>query len=248
MGKLLIAGIAAAAILPLLASAPYLRRQQLPAQTAATPSKAVADRKVLYWKDPDAGTDFSPTPTKTADGRSYVPVYEDQEPGFAEAKPKVAAGKGKLLYYRNPMGLQDTSPVPKKDGMGMDYIPVYEDEEAGGSTVKVSLDKVQRSGVRTAPVEMRRLDRPVRAPGVAKPDERSLRVVALRADGFIEKLYVNQTGQHVQAGEPLFRVYSPESNIRFGDPLPIELSLFGVAPALIAAITWVAVAPGWASR
>jgi Cu(I)/Ag(I) efflux system membrane fusion protein len=52
----------------------------------------------------------------------------------------------------------------------MDYIPVFEGEEEQGSTVKVSLDKVQRSGVRTAPVEMRRLDRQVRAPGIAKHD------------------------------------------------------------------------------
>src|SRR5213083_1450714 len=51
-----------------------------------------------------------------------------------------------ILYYRNPMGLPDTSPVPKKDTMGMDYIPVYEDEDQeDGKTVKVSLDKVQRS-------------------------------------------------------------------------------------------------------
>ena len=52
------------------------------------------------------------------------------------------------------MGLPDTSPVPKKDWMGMDYIPVYEGEEQDdGKTVKVSLDKVQRSGVRTETVE-----------------------------------------------------------------------------------------------
>ncbi len=140
-----------------------------------------------------------------------MPVYDDQEADFV--KPQAAAapkGKGKIVSYRNPMGLPDTSPVPKKDWMGMDYIGVYEGEDDGGSTVRVSLDKVQRSGVRTAPVEMRRLDRPVRAPGIAKPDERSLRVVALRTDGFIEKLHVNQTGQHVKAGEPLFHLYSPE--------------------------------------
>ena len=48
------------------------------------------------------------------------------------------------------MGLPDTSPVPKKDWMGMDYIAVYEGEEQDdGKTVKVSLDKIQRSGVRT---------------------------------------------------------------------------------------------------
>ena len=52
--------------------------------------------------------------------------------------------------------------------------------------------------------------RPVRAPAVAKIDERTLRDVILRADGFIEKLYVAETGKHVKAGQPLFRVYSPD--------------------------------------
>ena len=83
--------------------------------------------------------------------------------------------ESKVLYYRNPMGLADTSPVPKKDSMGMDYIPVYADEEPfDANVVKVSLDRVQRSGVRTEPVETRHLVRPVRAPGVAKADERTL--------------------------------------------------------------------------
>ena len=170
-------------------------------------------RTVLYWKHPDGDADFSQEPKKTPDGRDYVPVYDDQEADFKEAQPKQAAkakdGSRKILYYRNPMGLADTSPVPKKDWMGMDYIPVYEGEDEPG-TVTVSLDKVQRSGVRTAPVERRSLVQAVRAPGTAKPDERSLRIVSLRADGFIEKLYVNETGKHVKAGDKLFRVYSPQ--------------------------------------
>ncbi len=128
-------------------------------------------------------------------------------PPEAGAAPK--SGR-KILYYRNPMGLPDTSPVPKKDGMGMDYIPVREGEDEGGSTVKVSLDKVQRAGVRTEEARMSSFSRPIRAPGVAKPDERTLFVVTMRADAFIEKLYVNETGRHVEAGEPLFRVYSPD--------------------------------------
>ncbi len=178
--------------------------------SSATTGGAPAARAVLYWKDPDGKADFSPTPKLTADGRDYLPVHEDEEAGIAAAqaaKPKVS---GRVLYYRNPMGLPDTSPVPKKDWMGMDYIAVREGEEEAGSTVKVSLDKIQRSGVRTASAEMRRLDRPVRAPAVAKPDERTLFTVALRADGFIEKLYVNETGRHVKQGEPLFRLYSPQ--------------------------------------
>src|SRR5262249_22315022 len=86
----------------------------------------------------------------------------------------------------------------------------YEGEDQGGSSVTVSLDKVQRSGVRTEEARMINMARPVRAPAIAKPDERTLRVVSLRADAFIEKLYVNETGKHVKAGEPLFRIYSPQ--------------------------------------
>ena len=36
----------------------------------------------------------------------------------------------------------------------MDYIPVYEGEEDDPGTVKVSLDKVQRIGVRTEKAEV----------------------------------------------------------------------------------------------
>ncbi len=178
-------------------------------------SPARSERRVLYWKDPDNGTDFSAEAKKMPDGSDYLPVYEDEEADFKESIAKTTeATKNaarKILYYRNPMGLPDTSPAPKKDWMGMDYIPVYQgEEEEGGSTVRVSLDRVQRSGVRNEAAEMRAIARPVRAPGVAKPDERTLRTVTLRADGFIETLYANETGKHVKAGEALFRVYSPQ--------------------------------------
>jgi Cu(I)/Ag(I) efflux system membrane fusion protein len=145
-------------------------------------------------------------------------VYDDEAADFVENKKTPAASSGqatqpkgerKIIGYRNPMGLPDVSPVPKKDSMGMDYLPIYEGEEEG-SSVKVSLDRIQRSGVRSEAVEMRTIAQPVRAPGVAKPDERTLRTVTLRADGFIEALYANETGKHVRAGEPLFRVYSPQ--------------------------------------
>ena len=172
-------------------------------------------RPVLYWSDPDGKPDYSSTPKATVDGRAYLPVHEGEEAPLVEARPVPKTADGtprKIKYYRNPMGLPDVSPTPKKDSMGMDYILVYEgdDDDSGSGTVNVSLDRVQRSGVRTEAAAMRRLSRPIRAPGVAQVDERSLRVVSLRADGFIEKLYVNQTGQHVTAGEPLFRVYSPD--------------------------------------
>ena len=114
-------------------------------------SGSSTERTILYWKDPDGKPDFSPGPKKTADGRDYVPVYEDQEADFKEAKPAAPAEKAgkRILYYRNPMGLPDISPVPKKDWMGMDYIPVYEGEQDDGNTVKVSPGRLQRTGVKT---------------------------------------------------------------------------------------------------
>ena len=50
--------------------------------------------------------------------------------------------------------------------------------------------------------------RPVRAVGTVSTTKRRLTVVTMRSDGYIEELFVNKTGQHVHAGEPLFRVYS----------------------------------------
>lgn len=222
MRKALIAGIAIAAILVAafagyrLGSGHWPTAHELSRQSGATAGSGAAvpsgERTVLYWKHPDGKADFSPTPRKTSDGRDYVPVYDDEESDFKEAKTAASTkgGDRKILYYRNPMGLPDTSPVPKKDWMGMDYIPVYEGDEEGGSTIRISLDRVQRSGVRSEAAEMRTISRPVRAPGIAKPDERTLRTITLRADGFIEKLYADETGKHVTAGEPLFRVYSPQ--------------------------------------
>jgi len=126
--------------------------------------------------------------------------------------PSAAAGKGKILYYRNPMGLPDTSPVPKKDAMGMDYVPVYEggEPDAPAGTVKISIDKVQLLGVRSEKVEERELRRTIQAVGTIQPNERLLYKVAPRFEGWIEKLYVNTTGQAVGRGQPLMEVYSPD--------------------------------------
>jgi len=133
------------------------------------------------------------------------PIVADPPPGDSPArKPK---------YYRNPMGLPDVSPVPKKDSMGMDYIPVFEDDAEGpANAVRVSLDKVQRAGVRIEPVVKRTLERTIRATGTVVANERSLTVVTVKFPGFVEALPVSVTGVEVRAGETLMRVWleSPE--------------------------------------
>src|SRR5258708_24669649 len=183
----------------------------VPASVAPETTAAAAERRILYYRDPSGAPYWSAKPKKDADGRDYLPVYEDEEISFEPGgkKPSLtAAGRRKILYYRNPMGLPDTSPVAKKDWMGMDYIPVYEGEEQNdGKTIKVSLDKIQRSGVRTEAVDARAIVRPVRAVGTVMHDESRFTVVTMRSDGFVDDLLLSRPGQHVHAGDPLFRVY-----------------------------------------
>ena len=162
---------------------------------------ADAPRKILYYRNPMGLPDTSPVPKKDSMGMDYIPVYADEE-----AAPK----ERKVLYYRNPMGLPDTSPVPKKDSMGMDYIPVYEQDEPAGNAVRISVEKVQKLGVRTEAATLRELTRPLRAVGTLQVDERRLHTVAPRFEGWIEKLHVAATAQTVAKGAPLLDAYSPD--------------------------------------
>lgn len=132
-------------------------------------------------------------------------------PAMAEATPQPEKpAEKKPLYYRNPMGLPDTSPVPKKDWMGMDYIPVFEGEEQeSGSGIRISLDKVQKLGVRTEAAMKRNLMRPVRAAATIQYDERRQVDVTVKYEGWVEKLLVSATGEPVKAGQPLMLIYAP---------------------------------------
>jgi Cu(I)/Ag(I) efflux system membrane fusion protein len=130
------------------------------------------------------------------------------------------------------MGLPDTSPVPKKDSMGMDYIPVYEGEaQEPGGTIKLGVERIQRSGVRIEPARSVVLTQPVRAVGAVALDERRLTVVAMRSEGYVEDLFVDTTGQTVRKGEPLFRVYSLDIQQALADLLVVS-SRGQSAPAL----------------
>ena len=173
-------------------------------------------RKIIFYRNPMGEPDISPVPKKDSMEMDYIPVYEgevSEDSQSTTSDPASAPAEKKILYYRNPMGLPDTSPEPKKDSMGMDYIPVYAEEDTGSSDpsiVKISVEKVQRAGVRTEAVAKHVLSQPLRVPGTVALDERLERSITIRNEGFIEKVYAGATGQSVKAGEPLFRIYSPQ--------------------------------------
>ena len=199
--KRFISFLAVLLLLGIAAGAGYWLGASKPAQAP----EAKPDRKILYYRNPMGLPDTSTVPKKAPDGMDYVPVYADEE-----TSASAGSAKGKILYYRNPMGLPDTSPVPKKDQMGMDYIPVYEGEEPQGPGVKISLDKVQKLGVKTEAVALRSLARTIRAVGTIQIDERAQRTVSPRFEGWIQRLHVSITGQFVKRGQPLMEVYGPD--------------------------------------
>ena len=144
-------------------------------------------------------------------GRGGNPEHGTQATAQTPAA-EPAKKERKLLYYRDPMGLPDTSPVPKKDSMGMDYIAVYEGDAsaATGNQIMISVEKVQKLGVRTETASLRELIQTVRAVGRIEPNERRIYTIAPKFEGWIEQLQVNATGDVVRPGQPLFEVYSPE--------------------------------------
>jgi RND family efflux transporter MFP subunit len=76
----------------------------------------------------------------------------------------------------------------------------------------VQLDTRRRQllGVRTARVERGAIARDIRAVGIVRYDESRLSDVNLKLDGWVEKLFVETTGQAVRRGQPLLDIYSPE--------------------------------------
>lgn len=185
-------------------------REHAPAARSPEGSPTGAGR-ILYYQDPSGALSYSATPKKDAQGRNYVAIRATEGGATASARTSVPdqTQSKRILYYRNPMGLADTSPVPKKDSMGMDYIPVYADDAGEPGTIKISLDKVQRLGVRTAKVSRQVLNESVVLSGTLAADERKLAVVSLKFPANIVKLHVAATGEKVRKGQRLFDIQSP---------------------------------------
>ncbi|HEY6912652.1 MAG TPA: efflux RND transporter periplasmic adaptor subunit [Myxococcales bacterium] len=82
--------------------------------------------------------------------------------------------------------------------------------EGAPRTVEIGPERQQLIGVVFAKVERRPLALSLRASGRVQVDETQVHDVVLKYDAYVEKLFVDQTGQHVDAGQPLLVLYSPE--------------------------------------
>jgi RND family efflux transporter MFP subunit len=81
---------------------------------------------------------------------------------------------------------------------------------AESQTIAIDPVTIQNMDIRTAAVTRGPLRRVIRTVGVIDYNETTLGEVTTKFKGWIEKLYVNATGQLVMRGNPLFEIYSPD--------------------------------------
>jgi Cu(I)/Ag(I) efflux system membrane fusion protein len=81
---------------------------------------------------------------------------------------------------------------------------------AGLAEVDLTPARVQLIGMRTATVKREVLGGELRTVGVVAANERGLAQINTRFSGWIQKLLVSETGEHVRRGQVLATIYSPE--------------------------------------
>jgi Cu(I)/Ag(I) efflux system membrane fusion protein/cobalt-zinc-cadmium efflux system membrane fusion protein len=137
-----------------------------------------------------------------------TPLKKQDEQGGG-ASP---AQERRVLYWRAPMDPNYVSDKPGKSPMGMDLVPVYADADESASAHAIRIDPVtiQNMGIRTGVIQRGPLVKVIRTVGRVDYNEQAVTYINTKFRGWIERLYVDQTGQHVARGQELFDVYSPD--------------------------------------
>lgn len=141
-------------------------------------------------------------------GMKLTPIRNNSSAAASSAK---TSGEKKVKYYKSTMIPGQISQTPAKDTMGMDMVPVYEGEDASGeNNIHIDAATTQRMNLKTALVERGPVRREFRTVGTVAYNERGLRDITTKYEGWLEKLHVDATWTFVKAGDPLFDIYSPD--------------------------------------
>src|SRR4029077_4285664 len=97
---------------------------------------------------------------------------------------------------------------PAQAGSGNDLTPAA-GQVPGLAPVEEGPEALRIAGAQTAAAERKPLTLNSRAVGLVTADESRVRHIHTKISGWVEKLYVNTTGQAVRAGPPLLAIYSP---------------------------------------
>jgi membrane fusion protein, copper/silver efflux system len=142
----------------------------------------------------------------------------------ATKRPASASTGRTILYYVDPMHPAYHSDKPGvAPDCGMTLEPVYADGTAAAATtgsaepssvvpgaIKISPERQQMIGVRFTAVELSGQARSIRSVGKVTFDETRVAHVHTRIDGWIEKVFVDFTGDFIKQGQPMLTIYSPE--------------------------------------
>lgn len=134
---------------------------------------------------------------------------------FAGEKTAVQPASGgaerQVLYWYDPMVPGQRFDKPGKSPfMDMELVPRYADEQQDDGGVTISARQQQNLGVRTAAAQLRELNLQLDAYGSVATDERGVQVIAARANGLIDKLYVRASQQQVKKGQALAQLWIPD--------------------------------------
>ena len=117
----------------------------------------------------------------------------------------------KETLYTCPMHPTYLSHEPGKCPIcGMTLVPVRKNNVENETGVKIDPAMIQSIGVQTEKAALRTLSRDVRATATIMPDERRISIITTKVMGYVEKLFVDYTGQPVKVGQPLYSLYSPD--------------------------------------
>ena len=188
--------------------------QDMPAKGDEPP----APKKKVMYRSTMMPDEVSDKPGQDSMGMDMVP-YEVEEPAGTGQPAEKAAEKPvlkKKTMYRSTMNPGEISEKPGQDSMGMDMVP-FEVEESGAVTevggriqVKISPERQQLIGIKTAFAKSQPIHKLVKAVGRVDYAEPNISIVSLKFEGWVEKLFVNSTGRAVLKNEPLFDIYSPD--------------------------------------
>lgn len=136
-----------------------------------------------------------------------------------KAPQPVAAAAAHQPHFHCPMHPSYTSDHPGDCPIcGMKLVPVGKEtaapKSAGGAlgmaALQISPERQQLLGVRTAPATIGPVARTWTLTARVAADERKVRRVTLKVEGFVESLSGAVVGQVVRKGQPLLTIYSPE--------------------------------------
>jgi Cu(I)/Ag(I) efflux system membrane fusion protein/cobalt-zinc-cadmium efflux system membrane fusion protein len=154
-------------------------------------------------------------PQITSDSPGDCPICGMRLVQQKKPSPSAGAASVKKTMYRSTMNPNEVSDKPGKDSMGMDMVPFEMEEKSSGTpsglaAVTINEYHKKHMGLTFGPVEMRDIVKELRTSARIVPDETRMFTVTTKIDGYVDKLYVNVTGQEVKKGQPLLTVYSPE--------------------------------------